>query len=205
MRDLGALPGNTQIDALAINNRGQVVGAQGTPLVSEHAFLDNGGTTTDLGVLPGGVYSRALAMNNEKQIVGYANLGTSLDKRDAILYTTGVMIDLNALVTTASSVRLRDAMAINDAGEIAGTALIHGLPHAYLLTASLARRRPGARRRRPVPARTRATRSITEKNASSNNCGILLPGGWSPTPHPVRGYECERSTRWLLKTFARAQ
>jgi hypothetical protein len=72
------------------------------------------------------------------QLVGYAQVGPVPDNRNAFLYTSGAMIDLNNLVSTASDTQLREATAINDAGQIVGTALIHGVPHAYLLTVSIA-------------------------------------------------------------------
>ena len=71
MTDLGTL-GGTNSYAIAINDRGQVVGYSGTDRgMTGHAFLYSDGAMTDLGTLGGAVGSWASAINDRGQVVGY--------------------------------------------------------------------------------------------------------------------------------------
>jgi len=67
--NLGTLGGRDTY-ALALNNRGQVVGEGRTKTGGYHAFVWEDGKLTDLGTLAGGRYSRAHAINDNGQIVG---------------------------------------------------------------------------------------------------------------------------------------
>jgi probable HAF family extracellular repeat protein len=70
MTDLGALPGPTDIAvALAINDRGQVVGTS-----NGRAFLWEDGEMTDLGALIPGAASSAVDVNNRGQVLGARSL-----------------------------------------------------------------------------------------------------------------------------------
>ena len=77
VNDLGTLPGGWESRAVAINERGQVVGwgpTKSSPHAApwEHAVLWENGKMRDLGTLPGGWESRAVAINERGQIVGRA-------------------------------------------------------------------------------------------------------------------------------------
>jgi probable HAF family extracellular repeat protein len=59
-----------------------------------------------------------LAIENVGQVVGWSQVD---DDVHAFIWQDGVMTDLNVLIPSGSGWILRDASAINDAGEIAGS------------------------------------------------------------------------------------
>ncbi len=69
VKPLGTLGGPGSF-AVAINQRGQVVGASRTVSGQLHAFLWEDGVMTDLGALPGETASVARAINKRGQVVG---------------------------------------------------------------------------------------------------------------------------------------
>ena len=90
---------------------------------------------TDLGTLPGGAYSRALGINSRGQVVGFSHIASNTSH--AFLWEDGVMTDLNNLVGDVRDLVLETAIAITDAGQIVGVALVgdqHHLFNAFLLT-----------------------------------------------------------------------
>jgi probable HAF family extracellular repeat protein len=131
--DLGSLGGVINNFALAINNRGQVVGY--SDLLGDstfHAFLWQNGVMTDLGTLPGDVFSVANAINDGDQVVGQS-CNSDFSVCRAFLWQTGVMTDLNALTPLGSSLYLVGAADINARGEVVGTAVDQsGEPLAFL-------------------------------------------------------------------------
>jgi probable HAF family extracellular repeat protein len=68
MRDLGTLGGRTS-DAIAINERGQIIGSSYTANGGEHAFVWEGAKMKKLASL-GRVLRTAVAINNRGQIAG---------------------------------------------------------------------------------------------------------------------------------------
>jgi len=70
-KDLGTLPGGDSVEAAAINNQGQIVGAATTAEGETHAFVYADGKMTDLGTLDG-TDSYATGINEAGDIVGYA-------------------------------------------------------------------------------------------------------------------------------------
>ena len=133
-QDLGALRGSTY--AYAINEVGQVVGESGVDgdLESDyHAVLFSGGTLHDLGTLPWGSSSFALGINNWGQIVGGGD-GYNFYEHGWI-FVQGQMYDLNdRLSAPESGWTVTEARAINDAGQIVGTAVdAKGTSHAVVL------------------------------------------------------------------------
>src|SRR5438128_5141599 len=118
IKDLGVLPGDSESESYAINDRRQVVGASSRP--SEiHAFIwsDKDGMRS-LGSLPGGEgFSMALGINNSGEVVGTA--ATSTGVSHAFISTShGGMRDLNDLIPAESDILLVAAVGINDRGQI---------------------------------------------------------------------------------------
>jgi len=135
LRDLGLLPGGTSGNANWINDAGEIVGWSDS-LSGFHAVLWKHGVINDLGALPGDCGSVANAINLRGQIVGYGTLPTDCGNEvHGILFERGgTPVDLNTLVSPASTVTFVNAFIINDRGEIAGWGfLATGDPHALLL------------------------------------------------------------------------
>ena len=136
--DLGTLGGD-EATALGVNDLGQVVGRATTApdvktgVVGSHAFLWEAGRMRDVGTL-GGEESVAQDINSRGQVVGAATTrpGQSLsffdDGPHAFLWEDGNMTDLGTLGGKRSW-----ASAINDAGQVIGTAqTADGEDHAFL-------------------------------------------------------------------------
>jgi probable HAF family extracellular repeat protein len=148
LTDLGTLGGDNSFP-LWINDAGDIVGEAdllGSDVTHlHHAFLWKNGVMTDLGTL--GSTSHAEGINSKSQVVGRSRIG-AVDNphQHAFLWENGgPMIDLNTLIPANSSLELRDALYINDRGEIAGAGVLPGCEnvgdpgppepcgHAYLL------------------------------------------------------------------------
>lgn len=131
--DLGNLGGAVNNAALAISDRGVIVGTSGVPGdIYNHAFLWHKGKMRDLGTLSGQVISAGLAVNNRRQVAG-----VSIDANGnlhAFLWQRGVMFDLNTLVAGNAPLYLRQGFGINNRGEIVGygSQLSTGNAHAFL-------------------------------------------------------------------------
>lgn len=137
---IGRLPGATFSEAYGINSGGTIVGGSGE-FASGKGTASAGGVrafiwTAAKGMVglktPGDGDSRASGINNRDQIVGYYDVAPNVSH--ACLWTHGVMADLNDLITAHSGWILQRAKAINDHGQIAGTGLVNGKKHAFLLT-----------------------------------------------------------------------
>ncbi len=129
--DLGTLGGNKS-HAAGINETGQIVGWAQRSDGSGHACLWNDGTITDLGTL-GGESSYARAINDLGVIVGDSY--TSSGQRHMVLWDEGRMLDINELILNADGWESIDIpAAINNAGQIVGSARFNGERRAYLLT-----------------------------------------------------------------------
>jgi probable HAF family extracellular repeat protein len=139
MSDLGTL-GGLSSQGLGINDAGQVTGyAQTLPGVS-HAFVYEKGQMTDLGTLTGFGSSQGNGINKAGQVVGYSTTSAEINTPHAFVYRAGQMLDLNSLINPALRIRLTEATALNDLGQIVandGSGYGEGgspAPHAYLLT-----------------------------------------------------------------------
>jgi probable HAF family extracellular repeat protein len=125
--------------ALAINNRGQVVGTSALPgNTTHHAFLWTGETgMRDLGTLPGDIVSAGLGINNRGDVIGnsISPPGLPTGNPHPFLWQDGVMADLNTLIPADSPLQLLTAFSINDRGQITGIGVTSGGDvHAYLMT-----------------------------------------------------------------------
>jgi len=124
VRDLGTLPApyDSRSFAVAINNRGQIVGNSDDSQFHTHAFLWRNGMMTDLGTL-GGPSAVATAINDFGEVVGYSNTATIAFYHNGIpayvthafLWRNGHMADLGALGSQGS-----EARDINEFGQLAG-------------------------------------------------------------------------------------
>lgn len=116
LTDLGTLGGQTGV-ATAINDLGAVVGYASTASEQGKAFLYQDGVMRDLGIP--GANSAASDINNLGQVVGMA------DGRP-ILYSEGVLTDVNDLLPPGRNFELVDASDINDRQEILAAACFTG-------------------------------------------------------------------------------
>ena len=152
--------------AYGMNDAGLVVGS-GTygSTTDTHAALFNGGAVQDLGTL-GGTRSRAWAINGANQIVGHSTNSGAVQR--AFLYENS-LVDLNSLISPASSWVLSEARAINNAGQIVGSGVINGATHAFLLNPSTGPR--------PITAVSALSRKI---HGSAGAFDIALPVSGAP-------------------------
>jgi probable HAF family extracellular repeat protein len=134
MNDLGTLGGSFS-RANSINDEGEVIGASLTAGDQTlDGFLWRHGVMTDLGTLPGDTCSNPTAINSRGQIVGESFCNGGNPGPRAVIFENGSPIDLNTLIPPNSGLLLREAMFINDRGEIAGAAsLPNGDGRAFVL------------------------------------------------------------------------
>lgn len=122
--DLGTLGGDFGV-ALAINDSAAAVGFAGTAENREnfqfHAALWTDGKITDLEALGPDQCSLASSVNAHGQAVGLSGdcFSDELTLRAFISENEGPVVDLNSLIPPNSGVQLRNAVFINDRGEIA--------------------------------------------------------------------------------------
>jgi probable HAF family extracellular repeat protein len=126
--DLGNIGGQAWNTPVALNNQGQIVGFANTSgdenaALSPTAFI----WTKASGMKPIPPYGTdtndiAFDVNEKGQIVGQSFNANSGSSR-AVFWQNNVLSDLNTLVIQPTSLYLTLAQGINDAGEIAGTAI----------------------------------------------------------------------------------
>ncbi len=121
IQELPAFPGDSIAAAIAINDKGQVVGTSGicgVPISfvgGVHAVLWQNGSVTDLGSFGGVMNNAALTINNGGQVVGISDLSGETTTH-AFLWQNGVMTDLGTLPGDSFSI----ANDINDKGQVVG-------------------------------------------------------------------------------------
>ena len=120
IRALPPFPGDPDATAVAINDKGQVVGVSGPCTLimgnSRHALLWENGRTIDLGNLGGATGNIPGQINNRGQIVGQS--GTPDGFVHAFLWENGIMSDLGTLPGSPIS----QALGINEKSQIVGFA-----------------------------------------------------------------------------------
>jgi probable HAF family extracellular repeat protein len=120
-------------EALALNNHGWIVGNDTNPTTRAFsAVLWLRGIANNIGSLGGS--AAAAGVNDQCQVVGNSILSDNVTYHAFIWTQAGGMQDLNNFIPANSGWILQDAAAINSSGQIAGTGLINGLTHAFLLT-----------------------------------------------------------------------
>ena len=141
--DLGTLGGSNS-QANGINEQGQIAGASDiTGDAETHAFLitpldtngdgapdiwnkdvDGDGVNDlmqDLGVLPGNTIAVANDINESGWVVGFSGVDVVDDPdRHAFLFNGSEMVDLNDVVPAGTGAIIREALSLNDIGQIAG-------------------------------------------------------------------------------------
>lgn len=137
MTDLGVQPGYASSSAVGINDAGAVIGrsqtAPGEQPFLMSSFVFKNGSMIDLGKLTADADATvANAINNAGAVVGGSWQGAS---ESAFLWKDGVMTDLNTLIPSSSDFHLREALYINDAGQIVARGRdARGAELTYLLT-----------------------------------------------------------------------
>ena len=141
MLDLGTLGGDLG-SPNAVNDSGQVVGwadtpQELTPPLGEpghqlyQAFLWSHGAMRSLGTAPGDRCSTAYSINESGTVVG--NAGVCHGAVDAFISEDGSTMNLNSLIAP-STLHLKEALSINDRGEIMGIGVLpDGSQHEYVL------------------------------------------------------------------------
>ncbi len=119
MSSLGTLGGWSSY-GLGLNSEGEVVGSSQISSGYLHAFSWTSGKMSDLGTL-GGSVSSAYGVNDQGSVVGYS-LTDGNRAAHGFLDANGIMFDLNDLLPIASGWTITGAYAINNAGDILGTA-----------------------------------------------------------------------------------
>lgn len=114
MRDIGVLGGNPGFGTLALNGRGEVVGARISKGGAPRAFVWRNGRMLDLGTL-GGPMSVAYGISERGQVVGVSDTVSGVTH--PFLWQNGKMRDI---ATPTDGVRLIWASAISDKGQVAG-------------------------------------------------------------------------------------
>ena len=131
LRDLGDL-GLTPNSANAINDRGQATGFAAVNTGGPHdrvAYLYSNGRLVSIDDLSGTdmKYSEGSGINNHGHIVGYSS------SLQGFVWRGRRMQSLNALVDPRLGWSISSAIAINDAGQIAATAIRGGVQYAVRL------------------------------------------------------------------------
>ena len=135
---LGPIAGGFFSIANAINNSGKVAGSglvAADGFNQTRGFLWEDGRMIDLPPLPGLLRSGAADVNDLRQVVGVS--WSSVDNPSAtagFIWQNGVMTNLNDLIPPGAGVHINGASAINNAGQIAGTAGTPEATMAVLLT-----------------------------------------------------------------------
>jgi probable HAF family extracellular repeat protein len=127
--------GVPQLDAVttpsAMNRYGHVAGIAGNGFVRAFISTNPALAAIDLGTL-GGALSMGLGINNYDRVVGWAEQTSGGGPR-AFIHDGTTMTDLNTRLWNGTGWLLREAFAINDAGQIVGEGVFNNQVHAFFL------------------------------------------------------------------------
>jgi probable HAF family extracellular repeat protein len=139
MRDLGLLDAtDEEAGAAGINSLGQIVGSSGRtdPETYEQfykAFLYSNGAMTALPVPSSEAFAGDI--NDHGTVVGSMRAGGGFSNYHGWIYVDGRVTNLNHLIPQNSGLHIASGHAVNNAGQIAATAVdARGHYHAVLLT-----------------------------------------------------------------------
>ena len=127
--DLGTL-GGPKSEANDISNNSIIVGESQSKTGATLGFVYSSNQMRPLEPLPGETGSFAMSVNDGNLVVGASISG---NKQKATLWFNGKAIDLNTIVPGRDGWQLGVARAVNNQGQIAGTAVKHGKTRAFLL------------------------------------------------------------------------
>ena len=122
IRDIGALPGDSQSYGIGINDSDAIVGISMSTTFGNRAFLwTPSGGMQDLGNLGGRGGTSATGINHAGEVVGYSLLPDNTTIHAFLWTKAGGMQDLGTLGGSYSA-----AYGINDAGEVVGQSILSG-------------------------------------------------------------------------------
>lgn len=138
-KDLEMPAGFDSSEAIAINDRGVIVGMAKAQHGRTQALMWRKGRMTLLPLLAGALLSTAQGVNNHGDIVGWNSRARDYAEgysfyRIAVLWQNGKAIELNTLLPPGSGWTLHEARSINNHGWIVGTGTFHDRLHIFLLT-----------------------------------------------------------------------
>jgi probable HAF family extracellular repeat protein len=134
VHDLGTLGGPTST-AVAIDNRGEIVGLSDTDTGVTLPFLWKDGVMTSLPIPSGHIYGPAQSINSRGQMVGFSLTDPSdLSTNHTLFWEDGAMTDLQTTIPAGSGWKLLQACGINNSGQISGFGIHNGQIRAFLLT-----------------------------------------------------------------------
>jgi len=122
-------------EAMAINDRGEIVGWGEKSNGHEHAFHWSQGKITDLGTL-GGRDSLACDINESGVVVGQSDIPQEEGDpyiTHGFIWHKGILVDLNNLLLSGADWIIERASAINEKGQIAATGIRDGIHRALRL------------------------------------------------------------------------
>lgn len=117
--DLKILPGDGMVEALGINDAGQIAG---TGFDTGTAWLWQNGKTTILPALPGGQAAEAFGISADGQVLGLSATSADTSNAEATVWRNGVPRDLGSLPGSTWS----EAHAMNAGGVVVGAAGVGG-------------------------------------------------------------------------------
>jgi probable HAF family extracellular repeat protein len=120
--------------ANALNSSGTAVGT----FINSSGYMNaaeySSGAAVDLGTL-GGTLSAGYGIDDSGDVVGYSYTANNAASH-AFLYSNGVMMDLNNLLSVASGWTITAAYGFNDLGDIVGVGTLNGQTYAVSLDPS---------------------------------------------------------------------
>lgn len=145
----------------ALNSKGHLAITAVSTANVIRAYLYKNGAATDIST---GLGSHVLAINSFDQVVGYADT----DTRRAYLFQNGTAVDLNTLNDSTGGLLIKQAIAINIAGQILATGVYPGAGASVLLTPNAIVTNPVVVTKGPMQiSGTTYSQTVTVQNAGT--------------------------------------